>query len=166
MVMSGWIQGAPLFNLHIKSIAIGYYGTTADFVRHTEPWTLWTIVTTAPLAVAKQYLVHVDRHFTAIGGTVFGLAGLLLARRSEGRAVAWLAFPLTALVLGLAMKFYTDRAILLAAGGVVPRRRPCPGRGRCGVIDGAHRSRRPAGRQRLRSRQCWRRDAASADCAS
>jgi hypothetical protein len=113
LVMSGWIQGAPLFNLHIKSIAIGYYGTTADFVRHTEPWTLWTIVTTAPLAVAKQYLVHVDRHFTAIGGTVFGLAGLLLARRSEGRVVAWLALPLTALVLGLAMKFYTDRAILL-----------------------------------------------------
>ena len=118
MALSGLIQGAPLFNLHIKSIAIGYYGTTADFVRHTEPWTLWTIVTTAPLAVAKQYLVHVDRHFTAIGGTVFGLAGLLLARRNEGRAVAWLAFPLTALVLALAMKFYTDLRDPVAAGGV------------------------------------------------
>lgn len=113
MALSGLIQGAPLFNLHIKSIAIGYYGTTSDFVRHTEPWTLWTIVSTAPVAVAKQYLVHVDRHFTAIGGTVFGLAGLLLARRNEGRPVALVAAPLALLVLGLAMKFYTDRAILL-----------------------------------------------------
>ena len=113
MALSGLIQGAPLFNLHIKSIAIGYYGTTADFVRHTEPWTLWTIVSTAPVAVAKQYLVHVDRYFTAIGGTVFGLAGLLLARRNEGRTVALVAAPLTLLVLALAMKFYTDRAILL-----------------------------------------------------
>ena len=85
MALSGVIQGAPLFNLHIKSIAIGYYGTTSDFVRHTEPWTLWTIVSTAPMAVAKQYLVHVDRYFTAIGGTVFGLAGLLLARRERGQ---------------------------------------------------------------------------------
>jgi Dolichyl-phosphate-mannose-protein mannosyltransferase len=113
MVLSGLIQGAPLFNLHVKSIALGYYGTTSDFVRHTEPWTFWTIVSTAPVAVAKQYLVHVDRYFTAIGGTVFGLAGLLLARRNEGRPVALLAGPLMLLVLGLAMKFYTDRAILL-----------------------------------------------------
>ncbi len=113
MALSGLIQGAPLFNLHIKSIAIGYYGTTSDFVRHTEPWTLWTIVSTAPIAVAKQYLVHVDRYFTAVGGTVFGLAALLLARRSEGRAVALVAAPLVLLILGLAMKFYTDRAILL-----------------------------------------------------
>ena len=113
MALSGLIQGAPLFNLHIKSIAIGYYGTTSDFVQYTEPWTLWTIVSTAPVAVAKQYLVHVDRHFTAIGGTVFGLAGLLLARRNEGRPVVLVGAPLALLVLGLAMKFYTDRAILL-----------------------------------------------------
>jgi hypothetical protein len=113
LIASGVVQGSPFFNLHIKSIALGYYGTTSDFVAHTRPWTLWTIVTTAPLAVFKQYLVHVDRHFTAIGGSVFVLAALMLARRSKGRPVALLAVPTALLVLGLALKFYTDRAILL-----------------------------------------------------
>ena len=112
-VVSGVVQGAPFFNLHIKSIAIGYYGTTSDFVRHTEPWTLWTIVSTAPMTVARQYLLHLDRYFIELGGTAFVVAALLLARQGEGRRVALLGIPLSLLTLALAMKFFTDRAILL-----------------------------------------------------
>ena len=113
LVTSSIVQGAPLFNLHIKSAALGYYGPTADFVRHTEPWTLWTIITTSPVAVARQYLLHVDRYFAELGGTAFVVAALLLARHGEGRKVALVAIPLALLTLALAMKFFTDRAILL-----------------------------------------------------
>lgn len=113
LVLSAVIQGAPFFNLHIKSIALGYYGTTADFVEHTRPWTLASIVLTDPAGVAKQYAIHVLRYFTEIGGTAFLLSALWLARRGEGRRLAMVAVPLGLLVLGLAMKFFTDRAILL-----------------------------------------------------
>jgi hypothetical protein len=113
LVVSGLVQGAPFFNLHIKSVSLGYYGTTSDFVRHTEPWTLWTIVSTSPLVVARQYLLHVDRYFVELGGTAFVIAGLLLARQGEGRKVALVGIPLALLTLALAMKFFTDRAILL-----------------------------------------------------
>ena len=113
LILSGAIQGSPFFNLHIKSIAIGYYGTTSDFVAHTRPWTLTTIVLTDPLGVARQYLLHVTRHFAEIGGTALALGCLWLARRHEGRRTALLAAPIVLLVLALATKFYTDRAILL-----------------------------------------------------
>lgn len=113
LILSGAIQGSPLFNLHIKSIAIGYYGTTSDFVAHTRPWTLTSIVLTDPVGVLRQYLLHVTRHFAAIGGTALALGCLWLARRHEGRRAALLAVPVVLLVLALAMKFYTDRAILL-----------------------------------------------------
>lgn len=113
LILSGVVQGAPLFNLHIKSAAIGYYGTTADFVVHTRPWTLTTIILGDPVGVARQYLVHVDRYVTEIGGTAFALACLWLARRREGRRIALLAVPVALLVAALALKFFTDRAILL-----------------------------------------------------
>lgn len=113
LAISAWVQADPFFNLHIKSIAIGYYGTTSDFVTHTRPWTLWSIVSTSPIAVARQYALHVDRYLAEIGGTAFALAGLLLARRGEGRPVALAGSVMALLVLALAMKFFTDRAILL-----------------------------------------------------
>lgn len=113
LVLSAAIQGTPFFNLHIKSIAIGYYGTTADFVEHTRRWTLSSIVLTDPAGVAKQYAIHVLRYFAEIGGTAFLLAAVWLARRGEGARLLMTAAPLALLVLGLAMKFYTDRAILL-----------------------------------------------------
>lgn len=113
MVASWWIQVDPLYNLHIKSIAIGYYGTTSDFVQHTKDWTLWRIITTAPVAVAKQYSIHVARHFSEIGGTMVLMAGILLGMRGEGRPFLRLVLPMAGLVLLLAAKFYTDRAVLL-----------------------------------------------------
>ena len=113
LVLSAAIQGSPFFNLHIKSIAIGYYGPTSDFVAHTRRWTLASIVLTDPVSVAKQYSIHVLRYCTEIGGTAFLMSALWLARRGEGRRLAMVTAPVGLLVLGLAMKFFTDRAILL-----------------------------------------------------
>ena len=113
VIVSGIVQGAPFFNLHIKSIALGYYGPTSDFVEHTRPWTLASIITTNPPAVAKQYAIHVLRYFVELGGLAFAFAGLWLVRRGEGRRFLVLTAPLVLLVLGLSMKFFTDRAILL-----------------------------------------------------
>lgn len=113
LVASWWVQGQPLYNLHIKSIVIGYYGTTSDFVQHTKDWTLWRILTTSPGDVARQYALHVARHFTAVGGSLVLLAGIVLTRRQEGRGFVVLAAPMAGLLLLLSAKFYTDRAVLL-----------------------------------------------------
>lgn len=113
LAASWWVQGQPFYNLHIKSISIGYYGTTSDFVQHTKPWTLWRILTTSPVDVARGYALHVARHFTAVGGSLVLLAGIVLARQREGRAFVVLASPMAGLLLLLSAKFYTDRAVLL-----------------------------------------------------
>lgn len=111
-IASAFVQGNPLFNLHIKSIAMGYYGVGADFVAKTKPYTLWRILTEQPVVVAKQYSIFVSRYFTEIGGGMLLLAGAILAWRREQRGWAVLALPAIALTLLIAAKFYTDRAIL------------------------------------------------------
>lgn len=111
-VASGLVQGNPLFNLHIKSVAMGYYGVSSDFVEKTRPYTLWRVLTENPRVVVQQYAVFVIRYFTEIGGGLLLLAGVVLARRGEERGWALLALPAIALTLLLAAKFYTDRAIL------------------------------------------------------
>jgi hypothetical protein len=111
-IASALVQGNPLFNLHIKSVAMGYYGVSSDFVAKTQPYTLWRVLTEQPSVVAKQYAIFVIRYFTEIGGGMLLLAGAILARRGEQRAWAVLALPAIALTLLVAAKFYTDRAIL------------------------------------------------------
>ena len=111
-VVSGMVQWNPLYNLHIKSVALGYYGTSADFVEKTRPYTLWRVLSENPPAVAKQYAVFVSRYFSEIGGTALLLACAVLAQRRQGRIWTLLCLPAIALTLLVAAKFYTDRAIL------------------------------------------------------
>ena len=111
-VLSGVVQGNPLYNLHIKSVAMGYFGTSSDFVEKTRPYTLWRVLSENPSLVAKQYAVFVVRYFSEIGGTALLLSGAILAQRRQGRLWALLVLPAAALTLLLAAKFYTDRAIL------------------------------------------------------
>jgi hypothetical protein len=106
------VQGHPLFNQHIKSIAMGYYGVSSDFVEKTRPYTLWRILTENPPVVVRQYAIFVTRYFSEIGGVALLLGGAMLAKRHEGRAWLLLAVPAAGLTMGLAAKFYTDRAIL------------------------------------------------------
>ena len=112
LIASGMIQGNPLFNLHIKSVSMGYCGVSSDFVEKTRPYTLVSVITKDPAHVFKQYVGFVIRYFTEIGGGLLLLAGAVLARRNELRGWSLLALPAMALTLLLAAKFYTDRAIL------------------------------------------------------
>ena len=112
LIASGMIQGNPLFNLHIKSVSMGYYGVSSDFVEKTRPYTLVSVLMKDPAHVFKQYVGFVIRYFTEIGGGLLLLAGAVLARRNELRGWSLLALPAMALTLLLAAKFYTDRAIL------------------------------------------------------
>jgi hypothetical protein len=112
LIASAVVQGNPLFNLHIKSIAMGYYGVSSDFVEKTRPYTLWRILSESPAAVAKQYATFAARYFTEIGGSILLLGGAFLSTRGESRGWAVLALPAIALTGLLATKFYTDRAIL------------------------------------------------------
>jgi 4-amino-4-deoxy-L-arabinose transferase-like glycosyltransferase len=112
LVASGLVQGNPLYNLHIKSVSMGYYGVSSDFVEKTRPYTLVRVLTENPVAVIKQYAIFVIRYFTEIGGAMLLLAGAVLAKRREARGWALLALPAIALTFLLAAKFYTDRAIL------------------------------------------------------
>jgi hypothetical protein len=111
-IVSGLVQGNPLYNLHIKSVAMGYYGTSADFVEKTRPYTLWRVLSENPTVVARQYAVFVARYFSELGGTALLLAAAVLAQRRQGRMWTLLAFPAIALTMLLAAKFYTDRAIV------------------------------------------------------
>ncbi|MCX6545569.1 MAG: glycosyltransferase family 39 protein [Acidobacteria bacterium] len=112
LVASGVVQGNPLYNLHIKSVSMGYYGVGSDFVEKTRSYTLVRVLTENPAAVIKQYSIFVIRYFTEIGGAMLLLAGAILAKRREARGWAVLALPAIALTFLLAAKFYTDRAIL------------------------------------------------------
>ena len=111
-IVSALVQGHPLFNLHIKSVAMGYYGVSSDFVEKTRPYTLWRVLTENPAAVAKQYTIFVARYFAEIGGSMLLLGGAFLSTRKESRGWVMVAVPAIALTGLLAAKFYTDRAIL------------------------------------------------------
>jgi len=111
-IASAVVQGNPLFNLHIKSVAMGYYGVSSDFVEKTRPYTLWWVLTENPAVVAKQYAIFLARYFAEIGGSVLLLGGAFLSTRRESRGWAVVALPAIALTGLLAAKFYTDRAIL------------------------------------------------------